>query len=116
MNSSSRPAVVMDCGTGYTKLGYAGNVQVTHFTSLLVPNLAADKEMCVCMYKPVLLFYTVGCFFNVAKLHSSDGRGHERRARASWLGGFGLLCRFAQFCRRGLVAVYLNINTPPIFL
>ena len=24
----SLPAVVMDCGTGYTKLGFAGNVQV----------------------------------------------------------------------------------------
>ena len=25
---ATKPAVVMDCGTGYTKMGFAGNVQV----------------------------------------------------------------------------------------
>ena len=24
------PAVVLDCGTGYTKMGFAGNVEVCH--------------------------------------------------------------------------------------
>ena len=24
------PAVVLDCGTGYTKMGFAGNVEVGH--------------------------------------------------------------------------------------
>ncbi len=28
MDPASKPAVVMDCGTGYTKMGFAGNVQV----------------------------------------------------------------------------------------
>lgn len=28
MDGTRRPAIVMDCGTGYTKLGYAGNVEV----------------------------------------------------------------------------------------
>lgn len=29
MDYGSKPAVVMDCGTGYTKMGFAGNVQVS---------------------------------------------------------------------------------------
>ena len=29
MDAKSRPAVVIDGGTGYTKLGFAGNVQVS---------------------------------------------------------------------------------------
>lgn len=28
MSGTGKPAVVMDCGTGYTKMGFAGNVQV----------------------------------------------------------------------------------------
>ena len=28
LDPSQRPAVVMDCGTGFTKMGFAGNLQV----------------------------------------------------------------------------------------
>ena len=28
LEPSQRPAVVMDCGTGFTKMGFAGNLQV----------------------------------------------------------------------------------------
>ena len=28
LEPSERPAVVMDCGTGFTKLGFAGNLEV----------------------------------------------------------------------------------------
>ncbi|CAD7697900.1 unnamed protein product [Ostreobium quekettii] len=30
MDGAQRPAIVMDCGTGYTKLGYAGNVEPSY--------------------------------------------------------------------------------------
>jgi hypothetical protein len=34
MDPASKPAVVMDCGTGYTKMGFAGNVQVRPWAHL----------------------------------------------------------------------------------
>ena len=30
MEPFERPAIVMDCGTGFTKMGFAGNLEVCH--------------------------------------------------------------------------------------
>eukprot|EP00300_Choanocystis_sp_HF-7_P034032 c46527_g1_i1.p1 GENE.c46527_g1_i1~~c46527_g1_i1.p1 ORF type:complete len:432 (+),score=90.64 c46527_g1_i1:37-1332(+) len=40
MSSHQTPAVVIDCGTGYTKMGYAGNVEPQYIT----PTLIATNE------------------------------------------------------------------------
>jgi actin-related protein len=39
MDATQRPAVVIDCGTGYTKMGYAGNVEPSHIipTAIAIP-------------------------------------------------------------------------------
>jgi len=39
MDATQRPAVVIDCGTGYTKMGYAGNVEPSHIipTAIGIP-------------------------------------------------------------------------------
>lgn len=39
MNSYGRPAVVIDNGTGYTKMGFASNVEPQY----IVPTVAAFK-------------------------------------------------------------------------
>ena len=39
LDPSQRPAVVMDCGTGFTKMGFAGNLQVCA-RPLSLPSLA----------------------------------------------------------------------------
>lgn len=47
-----RPAVVIDNGTGYTKMGYAGNVEPQY----IVPTVAGFKPSKVKIFCMVLIF------------------------------------------------------------
>lgn len=49
MDASNRPAVVIDNGTGYTKMGYAGNVE----PCFIVPTVVASKDSFVSSTNPV---------------------------------------------------------------
>eukprot|EP00959_Pyramimonas_sp_CCMP1952_P403781 8461269-Pyramimonas_sp.AAC.1 len=40
MDAKQRPAVVIDCGTGYTKMGFAGNVE----PSYIIPTAIGVKD------------------------------------------------------------------------
>jgi actin-related protein 3 len=40
MDPTQRPAVVIDCGTGYTKMGFAGNVEPSH----IIPTAIGVKD------------------------------------------------------------------------
>lgn len=53
-NPYGRPAVVIDNGTGYTKMGYAGNVEPQY----IVPTVAGFKATQV---RSVTLGRHVGC-------------------------------------------------------
>jgi len=46
-----RPAIVMDCGTGFTKMGFAGNLEVlSTFSSCLHEAIPpCQNQNCICV-------------------------------------------------------------------
>ena len=42
--SADKPAAVIDCGTGYTKMGYAGNCEPQFIIPTLIANKSHDKS------------------------------------------------------------------------
>ncbi|EFJ18143.1 hypothetical protein SELMODRAFT_420505 [Selaginella moellendorffii] len=51
MDATGRPAVVIDNGTGYSKIGFAGNVE----PSFIIPTVVAINESCLAASSPAAL-------------------------------------------------------------
>ncbi len=69
LTPSERPAIVLDCGSGYTKLGFAGNAEASRHQ---------DGPACLC--KSNLHGLSSGAVFSAAKHCHPDGGGNPATA------------------------------------